>query len=427
MCESAAPQDQTPHMTDGTGLLADIKQHAEVAATASADIASLLNAAQGNAQSIAMVRADGEKSKAQLDAMLETAKGTIAELSQQASETVAQANASLETLRTHAEAASASASRIEVLKDQVEQSAEVAAQRSKHIEDGRRYVDEKRAEIDGLLTTAKQSATNTEAQHQAARTSIEQLTEFNLAVQKRKADAERDSEAIASLLDDCNQHAETMKALAEKATTTETRIADYESRLAQLETTAKERLTTIESLLPGAASAGLASAFNQRRAHFKWPQRVWQGVFVFSLIALLAIAGLEFIVISKVDGPLTWDRLGLSLLHRLPFALPLIWLAIHSGHKAALAQRVEEDYAFKETVSRSFEGYRREMAELEGKAAPNSALARLCAGVLGVITNPPGRIYEKHPLNNTPLSALADSAGPIASAATKAAKGQAGL
>jgi len=99
--------------------------------------------------------------------------------------------------------------------------------------------------------------------------------------------------------------------------------------------------------------------------------------------------------------------------------LPLIWLAFHSSHKAALAQRVEEDYAFKEAVSRSFEGYRREMAEIEGKAAPESALSRFCAGVLSVITNPPGRIYEKHQLTKTPLNALAESAVPIAEAASK--------
>ena len=109
----------------------------------------------------------------------------------------------------------------------------------------------------------------------------------------------------------------------------------------------------------------------------------------------------------------------MSLLFRLPFALPMIWLAFHSSHKAALAQRLEEDYGFKETVSRSFEGYRREMADLEGKVQPHSPLARLCSGVLGVVTDPPGRIYEKHPLNKTPLNALAESAAPIAEATAK--------
>lgn len=444
--------------TSDSAPLPDVKQHADAIVASRQQADSLVAEIQGQsataatkANEVELVRASAEKAKTEIDAQLaamqsavaalnqqvEAAKATIADLTtlattlqatnKQTGDTAAQATASLETLRTLANSATESASRIEALKTQVEQTAQVAATRSEHIEKGRKYVDDKRAEIDVIFNTAQQSASSAEAQHQASRTSAENLTTLYIAAQKVKADTDSNAEAVASVLEDCNGHAATTKALADKAETTDKRIVDYETRLAALEATANERLRTIESLLPGAASAGLASAFNQRRAHFKWPQRVWQGVFVASLLALLGIAGLEFSLFSKIDGALTWDRLGLSLLHRLPFALPLIWLAIHSGHKAALAQRVEEDYAFKETVSRSFEGYRREMAELEGKAAPNSALTRLCAGVLGVITNPPGRIYEKHPLNNTPLSALADSAAPIATAASKVAKAQVGV
>lgn len=444
-------------ITNDPTPLPGVKQHADAIAATRQQADSLIAEIQGQntvastkAGEIEQVRVSAEKAKSEIDLQLaavqttvstlnqqvEAAKVTIAELtilsttlqatSKQTNETAVQAGASLETLRTLANTATESTSRIEALKTQVEQSAQVAATRSAHIEEGRVYVDKKRAEIDVLLNTAQQSASSAESCHQASHASSANIATLHVGAQKIKAETDSNAAAVAAVLEDCNGHAVTTRALADKAETTEKRIAEYESRLAALETAANERLKTIDSLLPGAASAGLASAFNQRRVHFKWPQRVWQGMFVVSLLALLAIAGLEFSLFSKIDGTLTWDRLGLSLLHRLPFALPLIWLAIHSGHKAALAQRVEEDYAFKETVSRSFEGFRREMAELEGKAAPNSALTRLCAGVLGVITNPPGRIYEKHPLNNTPLSALADSAAPIASAATTAAKAQAG-
>ena len=201
--------------------------------------------------------------------------------------------------------------------------------------------------------------------------------------------------------------------------TTEENVKGYEARLAELEIQAAERLKTIIGLLPGATSAGLAAAFNQRRAYFKWPLRVWQGTFVVCVLALLFIAWMEFGVYAKADVLLSWDKLGLSLMHRLPFALPLIWLAFHASHKAALAQRLEEDYAFKETVSASFEGYRREMADVDTKVTPDSAVSRLCSQVLTVMTDPPGRIYEKHRLNTTPLTALADSAKVLADVASK--------
>ena len=59
------------------------------------------------------------------------------------------------------------------------------------------------------------------------------------------------------------------------------------------------------------------------------------------------------------------------------------------------------------------------MADLGDKATPQSALLLLCEGVLNVITNPPGRIYEKHKLITTPLSAVAESARPLGEAAAK--------
>ena len=137
--------------------------------------------------------------------------------------------------------------------------------------------------------------------------------------------------------------------------------------------------------------------------------------FLASLLALIVLAWAEFGLVSTPESVLSWDRLGLMVVHRLPFMLPLIWLAYYASTKAALAQRVEEDYGFKETVSRSFEGYRKEMAELEGKAQPGSALGRLCSDVLSVVTNPPGRIYEKHPLVQTPF-------GPVVATGKEAPK-----
>lgn len=424
----------TTHRSTTETLVAEITGQSSLAATKAGEIEQLRVAAEKAKADIearmteiqtAVTTANQQAESVrtivvELTALASTVQGT----SRQALDTVTQANAALESARTLAASATESSGRIEAIKTQVEQAAQVAATRSQHIEDGRKYVDDKRAEIDVILNAAKQAASNTEAEHQVSRAASANANTMLTAVQAAKAASDSNAAAIAAQLAECTQHTAATKSLADKADTTDRRIAEYETRLAALEATAQERLKTIESLLPGAASAGLASAFNMRRTHFRWPTVIWQAVFILCLVGLLGIAGLEFSLFSKDVAALTWERLGLSLLHRLPFALPLIWLACYASDKASLAQRVEEDYAFKETVSRSFEGYRREMSELEGKAAPNSALSRLCSGVLGVITSPPGRIYEKHPLSNTPLSALSESAAPVAEAVTAVAKTQ---
>jgi hypothetical protein len=350
---------------------------------------------------------------AEANALIASLRATVA----QVNERTASSSASLESIKAIAATATGAASRVEALKVQVEQSAQVAAQRSQHIEEGRQYVDSKRAEIDVLLNRAQQSASGADAQLQAARTATESVTMLHASVQALKASIEQAAKSVAELQSQSEVNAAATKHLADAAKDTDARISAYEKRLAELGELAATRLRTIESLLPGATSAGLASAFGRRRSYYKWPQRFWQGVFICGVLALLACA----IKLPDVatDATLSWNRLGMALLHRLPFALPLIWLAIHAAHKAALAQRVEEDYAFKETISRSFEGYRREMAELEVNGTPDSPLGRLCSDTLSTISRHPGMIYEKHPLTKTPLNTLSESVGPIAEAAAK--------
>jgi hypothetical protein len=338
-------------------------------------------------------------------AVVEELKTLVTQLQERAAaatETSAHATAALESLRTLASTATESSARIEGLKTQVEQGAQVAAQRSEHIEEGRKYVDEKRKEIDVLMNTAQQSASGAEAQNQASRRTVEDLATVLANAQGAKALVDSIAQAIGTLREQCDGHVNTTKGLASMSQEVDAKVKGYEERLRELEATAAERLKTIESLLPGAAAAGLASAFGKRRENFLLPMRIWQFAFIASIAALIVIAWVEFGLYTKADATLTWDHLALMIVHRLPFMLPLIWLAYYASTKAALAQRVEEDYAFKETVSRSFEGYRKEMAELEGKAQPQSPLDRLCGGVLGVVTSPPGRIYEKHPLVPTP-------------------------
>jgi hypothetical protein len=402
------------------------------------------NAAAAKCEEIERFRLHADRAKTEIDSQIVSAREAAAALNQQAEsakaqavelkthlesvkatddetkESCAQAAAALESLRSLSTSASDNAARIEALRTQVEQAAQVAAQRSQHIEEGREYVDKKRAEIDVILNSALLSANNAEGHHQASQTIAEKLSSLYASAQVTMAATKSSADGVEKLLQECEEHSAVAKGLADVAETTEGRIATYEKRLTELEETAAERLRKIESLLPGAASAGLASAFNLRRQDFKWAPRIWQGTFIASILGLLVLAGLELYTNAQTGQ--SWEEMALSMVFRLPFALPLIWLAFHSSHKAALAERIEEDYGFKETVSRLFEGYRREMAELESKAVAGSALAQLCTEVLAVITNPPGRIYEKHRLNSTPINALAASAGPIAEATAKVVK-----
>jgi uncharacterized coiled-coil DUF342 family protein len=378
-----------------------VQKQAESAKTLTSEIGSLLKEMQS-----AKKQADGARATI---TEIENLFKTMQAVYDQSLETRTQVSAAHEGIKSIGTSTTEVATRIEGIRIEAEQTQQLIAQKSVEIEEGRKHLETVRGELDAGVAEAQQSAAATEAQHQAARTGLESINDINTSAQASLTSIEGVASSVAATRKQCDEHMSATKKLADIATETEIKIDAYESTLAAFAAAGAERLKTIESLLPGATSAGLASAFQQRREHFKWPQRNWQGLFVLCVLGLLGLAGLEFNFVSDAEA-LSFDRLGLSLLHRLPFALPLIWLAFYASHNAALAQRLEEDYSFKETVSRSFEGFRREMAELQSTVKPDSPMANLCTLTLNIITRRPGLIYEKHALTKTPIDVLTGAA-----------------
>jgi hypothetical protein len=222
----------------------------------------------------------------------------------------------------------------------------VIATKSDHIQKAQEHADTVRASLDRTLTAATQQATAAEGQHSKAESAADNAAELLAEIQKAKGTAESEVTTIATARKTAIESATVTKGLADKSASIETRIADYEKRLAEFEAKCSEQLKTIETLLRGATSAGLAHAFDERRQTFLKPQNRWQIVFVCSLLAivLLTVSGLIQVYLSKAIP--TYDELVRMWLARLPIAGALVWLALHSSRESALAKRLEEDYGY---------------------------------------------------------------------------------
>ena len=96
----------------------------------------------------------------------------------------------------------------------------------------------------------------------------------------------------------------------------------------------------------------------------------------------------------------------------------MVWLALHSSRESALATRLEEDYGYKSAIASCFEGFQKQMSELETTVAPDSPVAKLCANTLSTIATPPGRIYDKHELTVSPTSELEQVAKTVTNVVT---------
>lgn len=336
-------------------------------------------------------------------------------------ESAAAAKASIAEASSKAEEAAETASAAAAAKTAINDAQAVIATKSAHIQDAQEHADKVRAELDRIQTVATKQATGAEGLKDRAQAAADDVTELLTSTRAQKALVDNELAAAVAARDEAKTASATTKGLADKAESIEQKIADYEARLVELEKQSKAQLNTITSLLPGATAAGLASAFDKRRNTFIQPSNRWQLIFVASLIALIALAfsGLWQV---HLDGNLTWDELARLWVARLPIAAALVWLALYASRESALAKRLEEDYGYKAAIASSFQGFQKQMAEIEGGAERESPLGKLCTDTLSTIGNPPGRIYDKHELTTTPLHELANAITELA----KAAKGQQG-
>jgi hypothetical protein len=296
----------------------------------------------------------------------------------------------------------------------------VIATKSDHIQKAQDHADAVRAELDRKLTAATQSTTEAEGLKSRTEAAAESVAELLTDSKAATAATDAQLKAAAAARKAAEESAATAKQLADKSETVEKRIAEYETLLKELEDKSREQLSRIESLLPGATSAGLASAFDDRRKTFLKPHVHWQWLFVCSVLAIVALTatGLMPVVLKGSIPP--WDDLLRMWLCRLPIVVALGWLAMHASRESALAKRLEEDYGYKAAISSCFEGFKKQMAEIGSGVEAESALAKLLENTLAIIASPPGRIYDKHELAVSPsdeLKRVGDTAVAVANAA----------
>ena len=369
-----------------------------------ADLLAHLREIVKNAESLAQIQTDlveSAKNSATVVTEYQTSSATILEEFQTKLSDIT--NASTQAI----------AARTQIADEQA-----VIATKSAHIQQAQEHADSVRASLDRTLTQATQQATEAEGLKARAQSATDTATTLLTEIRTTKGSVETDATTVIDFRKSSEESAAQSKGLADKSATVEARIAQYESRLVDLDTQCADRLEKIENLLRGATSAGLAHAFDERRKTFLKPHGLWQWVFVGSLVLLVGLAAHGLWTVYHVEKAPEWEELVRMWLSRIPLVGALVWLAVHASRESALAKRMEEDYGYKSAVATCFEGFRKEMTAIDSNMKSDSALAKLCLDTLTTMATPPGRIYDKHPLTATPLDELKQ----FTKAATDAAK-----
>jgi hypothetical protein len=141
----------------------------------------------------------------------------------------------------------------------------------------------------------------------------------------------------------------------------------------------------------------LGGAYEAQKVALGITRRNWNIAFIFSLLALAV--GSLFATSKAVAVSDAWTLTNV-LIKVLPVSGALIWLAWYCASKAAAAEKVAEDYAFKVAAAISFEGYKK---EVEGDAELTKALLQKTIHTFG---ENPIRLYPSGKQAHSPMEEL---------------------
>jgi len=123
----------------------------------------------------------------------------------------------------------------------------------------------------------------------------------------------------------------------------------------------------IESLLPWATSTWLAYAYEKHKKTFMRQKRLWTIIFVLALGWMI----LSYLLYNPgVEIQERWWWI-IKFLIRAPITIPCVWLASFSWKQQNKYQRLEQEYAYKESLCRSFEWYRKEIEKINDSESAN--------------------------------------------------------
>jgi hypothetical protein len=188
----------------------------------------------------------------------------------------------------------------------------------------------------------------------------------------------------------------------------ETKDKEYNAAIERWEKNYKALNKEIEGLLPRALTAGLSSAYSEKRdteaAEFTRLGKVFKN----SIMGLIGVSMLPFIVgvvelfsnTSFRQVILDTPRVALAI---LPLYIPVLWMAYSANKKRNLSKRLIEEYTHKEVLSKTYEGLSRQINAIEDKTISTDLRNKLLYNILEVSSENPGKLISNYQQSDHPL------------------------
>lgn len=212
------------------------------------------------------------------------------------------------------------------------------------------------------------------------------------------------AEHLPAYVDELNESRAEISKLAEQAKQDQVRIFDMKEDASKLEenikTTLEEArlaLDRSEKAYSAATSVGLAAAFSERSEELKKSMTFWIASLVVALLVGIAISWNQLQVLStlfkvETDNP---SVIALNLVVTILSVGAPVWFAWLATKQIGQRFRLSEDYAFKASISRTYESYRREASRIDEDTSGNMNMeAKLLDSALTRLDELPLRLVE---------------------------------
>ena len=167
----------------------------------------------------------------------------------------------------------------------------------------------------------------------------------------------------------------------------------------------------IQSLLPGAMSAGLSSAYNHKRRFEEKTRAKAEKTFNIAIAVLVLISAIPVGIASILLFKIKLDILEvIKYLPQLlglivPIYAPVVWVGLTSSKKVNQSKRLIEEYAHKEAISKTYEGLSREVGKLDDE---ENLKERLLFNIISTSAENPGKLIQGFNKPDYPMLEIID-------------------
>lgn len=184
---------------------------------------------------------------------------------------------------------------------------------------------------------------------------------------------------------------------------------DIDNFITDIKKKYEDLIAQIESLLPQAMTAGLSSAYQAKRkseeqemqSAYKAFKNAIKWMVIISLVPISLTCYMFFGLNYEIQTIINDTPKIMSAV--LAIYAPVFWLAYSANKRMNLSKRLIEEYTYKESLSKTFEGLSKQIENIEDENIAKDLKSRLLYSVVSMNSQNPGKLIKGYNKPDHPI------------------------